>query len=395
VEDFAWRAVHTEVASGKLLLQKFYNKPQSHSYYIGCSLGGRQGFRAAEMFPDDFDGILAGCPALDFNNLISWRASFYPITGPIGSPDFISNDTWISLIHNEVLAQCDGLDGVVDGIIQDPNLCNFRPEAIMCSEGQNASTSCLSPTQVEMVRKIFSPFYGVDGNVIYPAMQPGSEIMAVQKLYAGAPFSYSEDWFRYVVLNDPTWNASKFNITDAALADALNPMDIRTWPTRQLESFFRISDKTASHPVGRKLITYHGGQDNQITSFDTERFYNHLQTAMQASSAELDSYFRFFRIPGMFHCSSGPGAWVVGQAGSSSSKGLPFDPKVNVLAALVEWVERGVPPETIGGTKFVDDNVSKGVQYTRRHCRYPRRITYTGGNATLESSWACLGDTSA
>ena len=347
------------------------------------------------MFPDDFDGILAGCPALDFNNLISWRASFYPITGPIGSPDFISNEKWINLIHNEILAQCDGLDGVMDGIIQDPNLCKFRPEAIMCPDGRNSSASCLSPAQVEIVRKIFSPLYSIDGNIIYPAMQPGSEIMAVQKLYAGAPFSYSEDWFKYVVLNGPSWNASTFNITDAALAEALNPDNIRTWPTTQLEPFFRTSDKTASHPLGRKLITYHGGQDNQITSFDTERFYNHLQKCMQASSAELDSYFRFFRIPGMFHCSTGPGAWVVGQGGSSSAKGLPFDPKLNILAALVEWVENGLAPETIGGTKFVDDNVRNGVQYTRRHCKYPRRSTYMGGNATLESSWQCLGDIAA
>lgn len=395
MKDFAWRAVHTEVVSGKLLLQNFYNKTQSHAYYIGCSLGGRQGFKAAEMFPDDFDGILAGCPALDFNNLISWRASFYPITGPIGSPDFISNETWINLIHNEVLTQCDGLDGVMDGIIQDPNLCIFRPEAIMCPAGQNASTSCLSPTQVEMVRKIFSPLYGMNGNLIYPAMQPGSEIMAVQKLYAGKPFSYSEDWFKYVVLDDPSWNASTFNIIDAALAEALNPDNVRTWPTTQLEPFFRISDKTANHPAGRKLITYHGGQDNQITSFDTERFYDYLQTTMQASSTEVDSYFRFFRIPGMFHCSSGPGAWVLGQGGSSSSNGLAFDPKTNVLAALVAWVENGVAPETIGGTKFVDDDVSKGIQYTRQHCRYPRRSTYTGGNTTMETSWECLGGTSA
>ena len=142
------------------------------------------------MFPGDFDGIVAGSPALDFNNLQSWRARFFPITGPANSSNFISTATWTSLIHGEVLKQCDGLDGAVDGIIEDPNLCNFDPGTLLCNT--NDSTNCLTSTQVEMVRAIFSPFYYPNGTLIYPPMQPGSKILAAQKLYAGAPFSYSE-----------------------------------------------------------------------------------------------------------------------------------------------------------------------------------------------------------
>lgn len=141
------------------------------------------------MFPQDFDGIIAGSPALDFNNLQSWRASFFPITGPANSSDFITKKTWSTLIHNEILKQCDGLDGANDGVIEDPNLCDFRPEELLCKSSN--STDCLTSNQVRIVRKIFSPLYGGDGNLIYPAMQPGSEIMATEKLYAGAPFSYS------------------------------------------------------------------------------------------------------------------------------------------------------------------------------------------------------------
>lgn len=142
------------------------------------------------MFPGDFDGIVAGSPALDFNNLQSWRASFFPITGPSDSSDFISTPSWTTLIHDEILSQCDGLDGALDGIIEDPNLCTFRPEALLCKK--NTTADCLTSTQVEMVREIFSPFYGENGTLIYPAMQPGSEIMAAKNLYAGKPFSYSE-----------------------------------------------------------------------------------------------------------------------------------------------------------------------------------------------------------
>lgn len=175
---------------GKRLTDIFYRTPHAKSYYLGCSLGGRQGFKAAEMFPSDFDGILAGSPALDFNNLVSWRASFFPLTGSIDSANFITASTWTTVIHDEILNQCDGLDGVIDGIIEDPNLCNFRPEALMCNENRDAD--CLTSVQIEMVRKIFRPLYGENGKLIYPAMQPGSEGMAVNKLYAGKPFSYSE-----------------------------------------------------------------------------------------------------------------------------------------------------------------------------------------------------------
>ncbi|KAL2052474.1 hypothetical protein ABVK25_007346 [Lepraria finkii] len=146
------------------------------------------------MFPVDFDGLVAGSPALDFNNLQSWRANFFPITGPATSSRFISKSSWTTLIHDEVLNQCDGLDGVIDGIIEDPSLCSFRPEALLCRKDN--FTNCLTSTQVEMVREIFSPLYGEDGNLLYPAMQPGSEILAAENLYAGKPFSYSESWFK-------------------------------------------------------------------------------------------------------------------------------------------------------------------------------------------------------
>ncbi|KAK3172726.1 putative feruloyl esterase B-2 [Lepraria neglecta] len=209
-----------------------------------------------------------------------------------------------------------------------------------------------------MVREIFSPLYGEDGNLIYPAMQPGSEILAAEKLYAGKPFSYSESWFKYVVY-DPSWDAAHFNIHDAAVAEALNPSNIRTWP----DNLFDFQHK------GGKMIIFHGGQDNQITSFNTERFYNFLSRGMQASSYELDAFIRFFRVPGMFHCNSGPGGWVIGQGGGASAAGVPFASANNVLAALVQWVENGTGVEDIVGTKFVNDSVNLGVAFQHRHCK--------------------------
>ena len=143
------------------------------------------------------------------------------------------------------------------------------------------------------------------------------------------------------------------------VAEALNPSNIRTWP----------SSLAPFRATGGKIISYHGGQDNQITSYNTERFYNYLARGMAATASELDDFFRFFRISGMFHCNSGPGAWVVGQGGGSSAAGVPFESPNNVLAALVNWVEEGVAPETIEGTKFVNDTVGLGVAFRWQHCR--------------------------
>ncbi|OCK84761.1 tannase and feruloyl esterase [Lepidopterella palustris CBS 459.81] len=244
VTDFVWRSLHTTATAGKELIKHFYGKPYSKSYYLGCSQGGRQGAKAAEMFPGDYDGVVAGCPAVNFNYISSWRASFYPITGPSNASDFIQPFTWTGLSHREILRQCDGIDGVLDGILEDSDL----------------------------------PLYGEQGQLIYPGLQHGGEVMAVSGLLAGKPFSYSSDWFKYVVYSNPGWDALTWTIHDATVAEALNPPSIWTWP----ESLSHFRDR------GGKLIVYHGGQDNQITALNTERFYNHLSVGMGSPAACLD-----------------------------------------------------------------------------------------------------------
>ena len=281
------------------------------------------------------------------------------------------------MIHNEVLRQCDTLDGVKDGIIEDSSLCIFRPEALLCANGN--TTNCLNASQVDIVNRIYSPFYGTDGQLIFPAMQPGNELAAAEGLYSGTPWQLSQDWYRYVLLNDSSWNQATFNLADAMLADEINPSNIRTWPTT-LQPF---------SSRGGKILTFHGGQDQQITSYNSPRFYNHLARGTDASSSDLDEYYRFFRISGMGHCGSGPGAWAFGQLGGVPTASVPFEPQNNALAAIVQWVEAGEAPETMLGTKFVDDNPENGISFQRRHCRYPRRNTYMGGNASNPNSWQC------
>ncbi|TAQ89205.1 Feruloyl esterase/Carboxylesterase [Chlorociboria aeruginascens] len=377
LEDYVWRSLHTITEAGKNLTGAFYLSPPTKSYYIGCSSGGRQGIKAAEMFPKDFDGIVAGAPAVNFNNMTSWRASFYEKTGPANSTDFIQASIWMGLIHDEVLRQCDTIDGVEDGIIEDPSLCSFRPEALICGAGGSIGADCLSTSQVRIVRKVLSPLYGSSGELVFPSMQPGSEFFAVQKLYSGIPFPYSLDWFRYVVYSNPTYTLSQFSTSDMTAAQSLNPFNVQTYPSDLIPYAKRNS----------KILIYHGLQDNQITSYSSERFYNHLARGTSLSSTEMDKFLRYFRISGMFHCNSGPGAWMIGQSSSGSTI---FNPDENVLAAMVRWVEEGVAPEVIEGTKYVDDLKENGVETKRKHCRYPYRNTYTSGDANLPESWTCI-----
>ncbi|KAF3769552.1 hypothetical protein M406DRAFT_58845 [Cryphonectria parasitica EP155] len=366
VTDFAWRAVHVGVETGKAMLSPFYGQEANRSYYLGCSLGGRQAIKAADMFPDDFDGISAGCPAVDFNNLYSWRASFYPTTGANGSANFIPTNVWETTIHDEVLRQCDTIDGVADGIIEDSSLCRFDPDALLCGTVVNSS-ACLTSAQVDIVRTIFSPYDWQNGTLLYPAMNPGSEILAAAGLYDGQPWALSEGWFRYAVYNNPSWDPANYSLADAEVADEVNPGNIRTWPDT-------LSDFQSR---GGKLIMYHGGQDNQISSFNSPRYYEYLRAGMNYSTDQMDEFIRFFRISGMFHCETGPGAWVIGQLGGAAAQG-PFDREHNVLAALVAWVEQGAAPDTLTGTKYVNDTASAGVDFERAHCRWPLRNTYLG-----------------
>ena len=256
-KNYAWRSVHTSAEVGKVLIRQFYDQNVTRSYYIGCSGGGRQGVKSTELFPFDFDGVFSGSPAVDFNNLYSYRATFYLDTGDINSVDFITSQTWSNLIHNEVLAQCDVIDGVSDGIIEDPVLCHFVPERILCGPNATAadtsptspSVTCLTSRQVSIVRQIFSPLLSANGSLVYPAMQPGSEILASQGLYAGVPWQLSEDYFRYVIFSDPTWDPASFNRTgDTTFANRLNPQNVRTWPS----SLAKFRDR------GGKLIMTHG-----------------------------------------------------------------------------------------------------------------------------------------
>lgn len=381
VTDFAWRSLYTETVVGKALTEEFYQKSLAHSYYLGCSTGGRQGFKMVQDHPELFDGVVVGAPALDFNNLNSWSGHFLEITGTNTSDTFVSMEQW-AIVHEDVLKQCDALDGVADGILEDPDLCQYNATGLQCAPDASNTSVCLSELHVQTVHGVLSNFTYDDGTLIFPRIQPGSELADRFIYYNGEAFIYTLDWFRYAIFNDPTWTADHLNDTAVAFAASKNPSDIRTWN----------GDLSAFRDKGGKILHYHGLMDSIITSDNSPRYYEHVASTMNQSPAELDSFYRFFRIGGMDHCSGGRGAWSIGQ---QDVPGNPFaqDPQYNVLQRLVEWVEAGdaMAPETVTGIKFVDDEAAKGVELERRHCRYPRRNECKDPeNYEKPDAWECV-----
>ncbi|KAF5374438.1 hypothetical protein D9615_009044 [Tricholomella constricta] len=181
INDFAFRAIHVEAVIGKQIVEAYYGRSHSKSYYLGCSTGGRQGTQAALRFPEDFDGILAGAPATDFNHLLGWEAMLGRYIGapnPTTSPSFISLDLW-NVVAAEIMKQCDTLDGVEDGIITEPDDCHFKPSVLLCHP-KNKATDCLTKAQVAALEKIYQPLLGLNKELVY--CKPGAPALRARTL---------------------------------------------------------------------------------------------------------------------------------------------------------------------------------------------------------------------
>lgn len=381
IVDFSYRSRHSAIVVGKQILQSYYGKQHKTAYHFACSTGGRQGLKAAQMYPEDYDGIVAGSPASDFNHLCAWSGHFLTLTGQNASdPRFLSSAQW-QAVNTEVFHQCDLLDGVADMILEDSSICAFNPETLLCTRGTETShlTTCLTETQVQTVRNVFSPLLGVNNTFLYPRLSPSAEAAADQP----APFAYlngnlegpGTGWFSYAVYNDLSWDPTTLNALDVAYADSLDAEH------GYISSF--SGDLSKFRDRGGKLIQYHGMSDPIITGEQSMRYYTHVANTMKASNKDLDKFYRFFRISGMGHCSGGNGAWAFGQIEAAQNA------STNVLWEVVNWVEKGIAPDTLVGTKWVNDNPADGIEFQRAHCRYPYRTTFKGGNPNKTESWGC------
>ncbi|KAJ6492482.1 tannase and feruloyl esterase [Mycena vitilis] len=366
INDYAFRATHIEAVIGKEIIAAYYGAPAAKSYFLSCSGGGRQGMQEALKFPADFDGILTGAPATDFNHLAGWQGMLAHYIGATStespattttSARFIPPELW-TLISAEILKQCDLLDGVQDGIISEPDDCDFNPESLACTGNQSAG--CLTQAQLEAVKQIYSPLLGLNGQLVYPRYSPGAEADAFASSAFGGSFpTLTADWERYTVLNVTEHDFTNFSLHDIELVDQVNPGGAATFD----------GDLSQFRARGGKFISYHGRRDPLISSTNSKRVYDLISSSLSAPSPEMDAFYRLFLIPGMGHCVGGLGPTSFGQ-GIVPGTNAVNDSDHNILLALVDWVEGGVAPATIVG--------SDGNGTERTHCRYPMRSVWDG-----------------
>jgi feruloyl esterase len=346
--DFAYRAVHEMTVKSKAIVSAYYGNGPKFSYWNGCSSGGKQGLKEAQRFPADFDGIIAGAPANYWTHLV---------TGSLWIAEAVHKDeasyipaSKYPLIHKAVLEACDAMDGVKDGVLEDPTRCRFDPKVLECKESD--SSMCLTPPQVEAARKIYGPAKNPrTGQEIFPGLEPGSEL-GWGGLAGPQVFPIASDHYKYVVFKDPNWDWRTINFdTDVALADKID------------DGMLNATDPDLKAFIGRggKLLMYHGWNDQLISPQNSINYYRSVAETLRSS-------VRLFMVPGMNHCAGGDGTST-------------FD----AVGAIEQWVEQKHAPVQIIASHMTNGTPGIGDR-TRPLCPYPQVAQYKGTGSTDDAA---------
>jgi len=382
VSDFGYRAIHEMTLKSKAIVQAYYASPVKHSYFEGCSDGGREALMEAQRFPADYDGIAAGAPANNWTRLMT--NALYNSKALFADPADSIPSSKLPAIDAAVLAACDGADGVVDGVVNDPRSCHFQPATLVCTGPE--TDKCLTPPQAHALELLYAGGHDAADKPIFPGYLRGSEGGPggwVPWITGAAPeksamFFFAHGYFADMVYERPDWDYKKADVGDALKAamekngnalDATNP---------DLKPF-------AAH--GGKLIIYHGWNDPAISALSTIDYYNAVRAT--TGPKEADSFVRLYLVPGMQHCNGGPGATSFGQFGYVPA-GLPDDPEHDLYLALEAWVEKGSAPQKLIATKLEEKTTPPHVLMTRPLCAYPLQAKYIGtGDNTDAANFTC------
>ncbi len=366
--DYGYRAVHLTAQTAKLLTEKYYGDAPAYSYFMGCSTGGRQALMSAQRFPNDFNGIIAGAPANDYSGLKfsqAWRMTALK-ERPLDRKE-------IEVLADRIYRQCDALDGLKDGLIDDPRNCPFDAEKDLPGcDGADAVT-CFTDQEIAALKQYYASVK-LAGRTIYPGHPVGSEVSAPG--YDGIarpgwiPWLLNEngpalldllgsDFFRYMVFvkDDPDFDWTEFdyaarpdNLTQFRdIVDAVDP-DLRPY-----------------RDSGGKLISYFGWADPDINPLTAIDYHDAVDERV---GGNVNDFYRLFMVPGMFHCAGGPGPDV-------------FD----VMTPLINWVEAEQTPASIS-----TEHKEKGeTQYSRPLCPYPQVARLQSGvDPNDANSFRCI-----
>jgi feruloyl esterase len=389
--DYGYNALDVVTQTAKGIVRLYYGSGPRYSYFIGCSNGGRQGMVASQRFPEHFDGIVAGDPGFNLPKAAvaeAWDSQAFAIAATqldVGGQPYLPtsfSNADLTLVANAVLNKCDGLDGLVDGLIGDLPACHFDPVALLCPGAKD--DMCLSRQQVAALRAVFSgardsqgrPLYSNwpwDAGIAAPGWRvwkigfptaPGAPLTngainltlgatAVPYVFVTPPDAVSaNDLVRYMM--NFNFDADAPRIFQTSGIYIPSSMEFMTAAATDLSAFRRR---------GGKLVLYHGGSDPVFSVNDTINWYTGV---VRDTPGQVDEFARLFVIPGMNHCAGGPATDMI-----------------DVLTPLVNWVERGVAPEAIIGTA---NNNSPWPGRTRPLCPYPQIAVYKGTGSIDEAA---------
>jgi feruloyl esterase len=395
-KDWGYRAMHGSVELGKLLTQKYYGTKIKYSYFSSCSTGGRQALKSIQMFPGDFDGVIAAAPAWWTSHLQPWHLAVSLSNLPVESPHHIPS-LLFPFIAGEVMRQCDPQDGLVDGIISAPESCVFSSESLLCDGASNRG-KCLSAEQLGTLDKIFGDWVETNNTFMFPHLSLSSETEfgQVMNVDTNTPSPMGTVWLSNFLLNHSssvasTYNwSSSFDFRTVQLGDSLNPGNANA-------DDFDLSPFAAR---GGKLIHYHGYSDGLIPATSSVYLHRQILRTLIPKGISVPSFYKLYLIPGLRHCrgSIGNAPWYIAGGNQPSSLGASVksvpgfeDARHDVVLAVMRWVEEGIAPEEIVATKWVDDVVEKGVLRQRPVCPFPRQARFDGvGDPDEEGNWRCV-----
>jgi len=370
--DYAYRAVHLTATTAKAITKEYYGRSAAHAYWNSCSNGGRQGLIEAQRFPDDFDGIIAASPWVDqtgFTVGAIWNQKALaaaPLT-----------PAKLALVGEKVMDKCDALDGLKDGLIDDPRKCDFNParDVPACSAGDDRP-DCLTAAQAEAIAKVYSGPIS-NGKPFFPGYMPGSEAVT-SGLFGGGSGS---GWLNVIVATRPGAKAADFNLAEGTIRYLVPrppqpdydyqtfdfDRDIHRLDYWSMQADAKNPDLSKFRNHGGKLIITYGWADPILQPMMGVHYY---EEAMAKNGTDTPQFFRLFLAPGMGHCGGGIGP-----------------DRHDSVTAVVDWVEKGKAPDSMIASRVVE----KKVVRTRPLCPYPQVARYSGqGSIDDAANFSCV-----
>jgi Tannase and feruloyl esterase len=353
--DFASRSVHDMTVVAKAVTNTFYGTPVTYAYWNGCSTGGRQGYEEAQDFPTDYDGILAAAPAINWDRFAIatlWSQAVFHEEHVSPTPcEMAAFDT-------AAVKACDTIDGVRDGIIDNPQACHWNPRKligtrVVCDDG----THTISAAEADAVGKIWAGPTAASGRKLWYGPNIGADFTFLAA--AGSPFTVAASWAKYFVAKNPALDTTQLTYRGFGKLFASSQRQYNRVIGTDDPNLFRFRN------AGGKLLSWHGQADQLVPTLGTVDYRQRVERLM-GGTAKVDDFYRLFLLPGVTHCGGGPGPQAT-------------DP----LRALVTWVEQDRAPATLA-TASADGTV------TRNACPYPRIARYLGhGDPAEAGSYRC------